>query len=72
ERQLWQLFERHRGETGVGTQLHGDRLDPGSDGGPRRLSTPTLTETEQIRLFDSRFPIPDSRFPIPDSRFPNV
>ncbi|MEA9742048.1 hypothetical protein VDF96_03470, partial [Xanthomonas campestris pv. raphani] len=36
---------------GVGTQLHGDRLDPGSDGGPRRLSTPTLTETEQIRRF---------------------
>ncbi|HIE5971897.1 TPA: hypothetical protein ACXN3R_003902, partial [Stenotrophomonas maltophilia] len=34
----------------MGAKLHGDRRDPGSYGGPRRLSTPTLTDFHQIRL----------------------
>ncbi|MFT2132931.1 hypothetical protein ACMV5Z_15815, partial [Stenotrophomonas maltophilia] len=39
-----------KGDSGVGAKLHGDRRDPGSYGGPRRLSTPTLTDFHQIRL----------------------
>ncbi|WP_421681441.1 hypothetical protein, partial [Stenotrophomonas maltophilia] len=31
-------------------KLHGDRSDPGSYGGPRRLSAPKLPDSEQIRL----------------------
>ncbi len=34
----------------MGAKLHGDRRDPGSYGGPRRLSTPTLPDFHQIRL----------------------
>jgi len=34
----------------VGAKLHGDRRDPGSHGGPRRLSTPKLPDSDQIRL----------------------
>ncbi|WP_235645596.1 hypothetical protein, partial [Stenotrophomonas maltophilia] len=41
---------RIKGDSGVGAKLHGDRRDPGSYGGPRRLSTPTLTDFHQIRL----------------------
>ncbi|WP_329846175.1 hypothetical protein, partial [Stenotrophomonas sepilia] len=50
ECQLQQLFGRIKGESGVGAKLHGDRRDPGSYGGPRRLSTPKLTDFHQIRL----------------------
>ncbi|MGB5787437.1 MAG: hypothetical protein WBH11_18865, partial [Stenotrophomonas geniculata] len=41
---------RIKGDSGVGAKLHGDRRDPGSYGGPRRLSTPTLPDFHQIRL----------------------
>ena len=34
----------------MGAKLHGDRRDPGSHGGPRRLSTPKLPDSDQIRL----------------------
>ncbi|WP_223482943.1 hypothetical protein, partial [Stenotrophomonas sp. OVS01A] len=50
ECQLQQLFGRIKGDSGVGAKLHGDRRDPGLHGGPRRLSTPTLPDSNQIRL----------------------
>ena len=34
----------------MGAKLHGDRRDPGSHGGPRRLSAPKVPDSDQIRL----------------------
>src|SRR5690606_25341151 len=39
-----------QGESGVGTQLHDGRQDPGLNGRPRRLSTPKLPDGDQIGL----------------------